>query len=360
MKKTPNHSCFIRFAIPLLFAALVLFAAWQNRRLGEERRAGLPEAPAYATQTPPFLNFITVGLGGFRGIAAEVLWARAEHLQEEGRYFELVQLYEWITDLDPHATETWTYSAMTMAYDISVMMHRPEDRLRWVWNGIRLLRDRGLPANPNSAKLHRMLAWLYQEKIGGSSDSANVAYKLSLAPFVNPDGTVSNTPSNRETLQTEQRLDIDHMQQLERQFGPLDWRIAASHAVYWASLGLEHARGPERLACRRAIYLPLIQCVQAGRFDGELARGVYHTASNPTIVQPALRFLEETFRETPTRGVRIATAFFLLQAIHQADARGDNEQAEALLRELNRVGAGEFRRMTLDAVRHGETPELRR
>ena len=104
----PVRKRFSRPALLLLAAALVLFAAWQNRRLGDARRAGLPEAPAYAAQVPPFLNFLTIGLGGFRGVAAEVLWSRADRLQEEGRYFELVQLSEWITWLDPHATEAWS------------------------------------------------------------------------------------------------------------------------------------------------------------------------------------------------------------------------------------------------------------
>ena len=358
-----HHIRFARLATPLLFAALVLFAAWQNRRLGDARRAGLPGAPAYATQVPPFLNFLTVGLGGFRGVAAEVLWSRADRLQEEGRYFELVQLSEWITGLDPHATEAWTYNAWNMAYNISAMMRRPADRLRWVSHGIMLLRDRGIPANPNSAKLYRDLAWFYQHKIGAADDTAHLTYKLSLAaamaPLLKPNGAVSDTPENRAAL-AEYRLDTDHMLRLERQFGPLDWRVAASHAVYWASLGLEHARGAERLACRRAIYQPLIQCVLAGRFDGDLTAGVYHAAPNPLVVHPALQFLEETLRETPARGVRTATAFFLLYTIRQANEEGNTAQAETWLRELNRVGEGTYRPMTLDAVLRGQTPEMLR
>jgi len=352
---------FGRVATPLLFAALALFAAWQNRRLGDARRAGLPEAPAYAAQVPPFLNFLTVGLGGFRGVAAEVLWSRADRLQEEGRYFELVQLSEWITWLDPHATEAWTYNAWNMAYNISAMMRRPADRLRWVSHGIMLLRDHGLPANPNSAKLYRELAWLYQHKIGGAVDTAHVTYKLALAatmaPLLKPDGAVADTPEKRAALAA-LRLDADYMLRLERQFGPLDWRVATSHAVYWASLGLEHAREPERLASRRAVYQPLIQCVLAGRFDGDLSKGVYHAIPNPAVIYPALQFLEETFRATPTRGVRSAYAFFLLHAIRQAHEEGNTAQTTAWLRDLNRIGEGVFHPMSLDAVLRGEMPVM--
>jgi hypothetical protein len=358
-----THTRFLRFTALLLFAALVLFAAAQNRRLTDARRAGLPGAPAYAPQASPFLNFLTVGLGGFRGVAAEVLWSRADRLQEQGRYFELVQLSGWITWLDPHATEAWTYNAWNMAYNISAMMRRPADRLRWVSHGIELLRDHGLPANPNHARLHRDLAWFYQHKIGSADDTAHVTYKLALAaamaPLLNPDGTVSATPESRAGLAA-CRLDADRMLLLERKFGALDWRMAASHAVYWSSLGLEHAQGLERLACRRAVYQPLIQCVLAGRFTGDPATGTYRAAPNPAVIRPALQFLEETLRETPSRGVRAAYAFFLLHAIRQAQEAGDPAQAETWMRELNRLAEGTFRPMTLDAVLRGDLPEMLR
>ena len=361
MSSHPHHTLFHRLAVPLFFAALVLLTAWQSRRLSEARRAGLPEAPAYAAQLPPFLNFLTVGLGGFRGIAAEALWSRADRLQEEGRYFELVQLSDWITWLDPHATEAWTYNAWNMTYNISAMMRRPADRLRWVNHGIELLRDRGLPANPKSAKLCRELAWIYQHKLGSADDTAHLTYKLALAttmaPLLNPDGSVSDTPANRAALAA-LRLDADRMLQLEKQLGPLDWRIAASHAVYWGSLGLESARGTERLACSRAVYQPLIQCVTAGRFTGDLTRQIYSTEPNPAVVPHALHFLDATLRESQSRGVRTAYAFFLLYAIRQADAAGNPAQAESLLHDLNRIGEGVFRPTTLDNIRQGKAPEM--
>ncbi len=345
----------------LLFAALALLTAAQNRRLCAARRTGLPEAPAYAAQVPPFINFLTVGLGGFRGVAAEALWSRADSLQEEGRYFELVQLSEWITWLDPHATEAWAYNAWNMAYNISVLMRRPADRLRWVAHGIALLRDRGLPANPHNARLYRELAWLYQHKVGSTDDSAHIGYKLALAhelsPFLRPDGSVVDTPTNRTALAA-LHLDVDRMRTLELRFGPLDWRMAPSHAIYWASQGLAYAHGAELLACRRAIYQPLIQCALAGRFDGDPIGDLYRAKPNPEVVRPALQFVEETFREAPTPGVRNAYAFFLLQAIHQAHAAGHATQANDWLHDLNRIGEGFFHPMTIEAVVRGEMPEF--
>jgi hypothetical protein len=357
------HNRWRRLVPLLLLMGIALLVVWQNRRLGERRRAGLPGAPAYTADAPPFLNFLTVGLGGFRGVAAEVLWARADRLQEEGRYFELVQLAGWITWLDPHATEAWVYNAWNMAYNISVMMRRPADRVRWVDHGIALLRDDGLAANPRCARLYRELAWLYQHKIGSSDDTAYQAYQLALAttlaPLLQPDGRVADTPSNRVALAA-LRLDARRMRQVEEQFGPLDWRVASSHAVYWAVQGLPYARGQERLASRRAVYQPLLQAVRTGRLTGDLAPGDLRMAPNPQVIRPALQFMAETLRETPSPGVRMAYAFFLLQAIRQADTLGETAQVAAWLQELQRVSAGVLRPITLEAIRRGEMPEALR
>src|SRR5215813_902570 len=51
---------------------------------------------------PPVLAFTTVALGGFRGLISNALWIRANDLQEEDKFFEMAQLAEWITALEPH------------------------------------------------------------------------------------------------------------------------------------------------------------------------------------------------------------------------------------------------------------------
>src|SRR5262250_1410674 len=50
---------------------------------------------------PPVLAFTTVALGGFRGLISNILWIRANDLQQEDRFFEQVQLADWITKLQP-------------------------------------------------------------------------------------------------------------------------------------------------------------------------------------------------------------------------------------------------------------------
>ena len=121
-------------------------------------------------------NMVIAGLGGFRGVLSEIIWFRADSLQNEGRYAEMAQLAGLLTALEPHTPEVRVYSAWNLAYNISVMMPTLEDRWRWVESAIKLLRDDGLRLNPRSPELHRELAWLFLSKIGGNIDSASSIY----------------------------------------------------------------------------------------------------------------------------------------------------------------------------------------
>ncbi len=127
--------------------------------------------------TPPLVAFTTVALGGFRGLLVDLLWVRLSRLQTEGKYFELVQLSDWITKLEPRSAAIWTFQAWNLSYNISVLMSNYEDRWRWVRHGVTLLRDEGLFYNRGSAKLYKELGWLFQHKIGSDSDQAHWLYK---------------------------------------------------------------------------------------------------------------------------------------------------------------------------------------
>jgi hypothetical protein len=338
-----RHSPAGTAALWLLLAGLILAAGVQSRRLVETRRHGLESTPALTADTPPMLNLVLVGLGGFRGIAAEILWFRATRLQQEGRYVELVQLSDWIARLDPRATETWAYSAWNMAYNISAMMRRPEDRLRWVTHGISLLRDDALAWNPGDARLYRELAWLYLHKIGADSDTAHVYYKLALAdvmtPLLRPDGTVAAGDDAAARGLATLRLDAGRMLALQTRFGPLDWRLAETHALYWAWQGMTQAAGNEQLACRRSVYQALAISVAQGRFTGNLEQGLWQTAPNPRITEGVIAFFEETLARFPTHSVRQAFAYFLAARLQTARLTGDTTAIRTLTARLTQLEA---------------------
>lgn len=124
---------------------------------------------------------IGIALGAFRGIFVNFLWIRANELKEAGQYHEAIELSKAITTLQPRFPRVWVFHAWNMAYNISVSTQTPEERWQWVNAGIRLLRDEGIPANPNDLLLHKELGWFFLHKIGGITDDANQYYRRALA-----------------------------------------------------------------------------------------------------------------------------------------------------------------------------------
>ena len=173
-----------RFQKPLLLVLAVLFlgtAALLQRDLNKQRtELGLTRVEPLEN-APPMLAFTTVALGSFRGLIANALWIRANEMQMEDKFFEQVQLADWITKLEPHFVQVWLVQAWNMAYNISVKFRDPADRWRWVRNGIELLRDQGIPYNPKEALVYRELAWFFQHKMGQNLDDAHMYYKYAWA-----------------------------------------------------------------------------------------------------------------------------------------------------------------------------------
>lgn len=122
-----------------------------------------------------------VAMGAFRGVFVNALWIRANDMKEDGKYYEAVELARAITRLQPRFPRVWVFHAWNLAYNISVMTKTREERWNWVNQGIRILRDEGIPANPNDLLIHKELAWIYAHKIQGFTDDANNYYKRQVA-----------------------------------------------------------------------------------------------------------------------------------------------------------------------------------
>ena len=188
---------------------------------------------ALRARRPPSAPVLAEGalaaLGGLRSIAAEVVWFRADRLQEEGRYVELAQLASALTLMEPHTPEVWSYAAWNLAYNVSVMMATHEDRWRWVEAGLRLLRDEGLRLNPKSAELYRELAWMFELKLGASIDDASPLYREKWREKVED--------VRARGAWDELRMDPAFMKAIERATGFDDWTDPQLSAIYWAARG---------------------------------------------------------------------------------------------------------------------------
>ena len=115
---------------------------------------------------PPVVAFVSVALGGFRGLLADILFLRLQAMQEAENYFEMVQLSDCVVKLQPRMTGATAFLAWNMSYNISVTFTDCDDRWRWVQRGIELIRDDALVYNPGDPELYRELGWMYQHKLG--------------------------------------------------------------------------------------------------------------------------------------------------------------------------------------------------
>ena len=270
----------------LLLAGALLFGSGQMQKsLNHDRDALNLTRTTALDNAPPMLAFTTVALGAFRGLISNFLWMRADALQQDDKFFESAQLADWITKLEPTFAAVWVNRAWNMSYNISVKFKDFPDRWRWVERAIELLRDEGLRYNPNSVDIYRELAWQFQHKMGANLDDANLYYKGQWAgemkTFFGPNGTNFDlllNPSNAAAgtnaalFRDKYKMDAAFAKSVDTQYGPFDWRLPESHAIYWGARGLQAAReNPDKVKAddliklRRIIYQSMLQAFHHGR-----------------------------------------------------------------------------------------------
>lgn len=172
---------------------------------------------------PAGVSALLVGLGGCRGVAAEVLWWRIGQLQDEERFAEMVPLMELLVVLEPSSEEAWVYHGWNLAYNVSSAHRSAAERWQWVRKGMKLLEE-GLRVVPSSQRLMGELGWLWESKIGGDLDSAGAYYRL----------RCGEEPAPADGAAFERALGVG-----------VDWRRPQVRALYWywrAGAGEEQVR----------------------------------------------------------------------------------------------------------------------
>ncbi len=312
-----------KFVLAAVAVVLLLVSSTMQSRMNVARaELGLTTLPPLKN-APPLLAFTTVALGGFRGLIANALWLRAGEMQDADKYYDMVQLADWITALEPHFSQVWTYQAWNMAYNISVKFKDPEDRWHWLRRGIVLLRDRGIPLNPDTAMMYRELSWLYQHKMGQNLDDAHLTYKMRWAEEMQKmvGGRVDyealehpKTEAEKQRarmLREDYKLDPEVMKFVDKEYGPFDWRLPDAHAVYWAELFRQHSKKStdDMDFLRRSIF----QSMRMACFRGALSPAVTNVTDRNFMLWPNLDLFprvnaayESMIKENPTNNFQNA------------------------------------------------------
>lgn len=327
----------------VMIAAAFVASHFMQGALNRDRESLGLTRTAVISNAPPVLAFTTVALGGFRGLIANALWIRTAELQEDGKYFEAVQLADWITKLQPHFTTVWINQAWNMAYNISVKFPNPEDRWLWVQRGIELLRDEGMRYNPHEALMYRELGWFFQHKMGAYLDDAHLTYKgrwarlmEDIIPGGRPDYASLLDPktaeaSNRvEVMTTKYKLFPAAMKEVDDRYGPLEWRLPETHAVYWAYRGLAESKKESDLApLRRVVFQSMLTAFQRGRIHTNIATKTIELGPNLNIVASTSKAYEDMMAADPKLADHFAKGHknFLRDAVYFLYASGREKEA---------------------------------
>lgn len=125
---------------------------------------------------PPWVA-IGTAIGALRGLIVDILWMKVHIQKEKGLFYEVMADSELITKLQPRFAQVWAFHGHNMAYNISVATNTQNERWEWVNAGIRLVRNEGIRANPNTMLLYKELAFWFAHKIEGTADDAHLYYK---------------------------------------------------------------------------------------------------------------------------------------------------------------------------------------
>lgn len=169
--------------VALALCAVLIFAA---SRLSTPINKGRTDLNMFGTESvmenaPPEYATVIQALGAFRGLITNIAFMRAENYKEMGRYYDAVQLGTWICNLQPRFPSVWEFVSWNMAWNISVTTHTPQERWNWVYNGAKLLRDKGVKFNPRALNLYKQIAWIFNNKMGEMVDDYHITYKANWA-----------------------------------------------------------------------------------------------------------------------------------------------------------------------------------
>lgn len=329
-------------------AVILLFSVshTQNKLNEDRQRLGFTKL-ATLENAPPVLAFTSVALGGFRGLIANILWIRATDLQDKEKYFEFVQLSDWITKLEPHFAQVWSHQAWNMAWNISVKFKDPRERWLWVQRGLKLLRDEGLKYNPDDAIMYNSLAWIFQMKMGQDMDDAQLEYKLYWATEMDtlfggnadiPKLLNPQTPEEKarvKKLKTVYHMDPVVMKEVNDLYGPLEWRLPEAHVIYWAELGRRKSKPKDQDTLRRNIYQALRQAFFRGGLTKIISHGTndmptYMFGPNLDVVDKAVNTYEWAMEQDPKLKEHVGKAQknFIREAIYLLYSDGRTKQAQ--------------------------------
>jgi hypothetical protein len=149
---------------------LVLALLVGLQHFGLERQAEtLAEAPMKRVANLPASDVLptyvaTLFFGAFRAVAVDILWIQLRKVKEEKRWYEMKEVTQFISYVQPRNPEVWSHLAWDSAYNVANGFTDKEESWKWVKFGLLWLR-RGITTLPNEPYLKDQLGYTLWHKI---------------------------------------------------------------------------------------------------------------------------------------------------------------------------------------------------
>ena len=377
--------------LAILMTGICFSAVWMTQRRQNQIVVENKMRPQDFTKfhgAPPGVAVSNVFLGPFRNLMINFLWLRMDRLQKQGKFFEMVQLADWILRVQPENATVAQYLAWNMAYNITVTQQDYDARRRWIKKALETLHT-AMKYNPNDPILYREMGWIYQHKLGDEMDNAAPYYKQKMAEENfrifggehSPDWKAltelpqdwkalyrktpyfKNICSGREeelvkiffetgalpenlnisadkkdeltrfvrnqTIRQELLIDPEHAAWVEEKYGKLNWLLPDAFAIYWGSLGLKKIPDERTLHCQRIVSQSLKMMMLSGRiiYDGGKPGENFVRLPNFNVVDSTLEEIRNT-AELTQGGIQFSGYhYFLMDVVDLLYLYGQKEKA---------------------------------
>ena len=251
--------------------------------------------------------------------------------------------------------------AWDVSYNLTTNVSSLESRWELLLTAISRLRDEGLRDYPDDVMIHRELAWLLQHrlglrKVGGDSSLATLTgFRKDGTIEVDPDqvylryrwAKLMEQALQDDALLARMKLDRALMKSVEEKYGPLDWRLPETHAIYWCSKRLQMEPAPagdDLKILQRVIWQCLQLGYQQGKLVGEPSPTKMRLEHNLALVLKVNAAYEQQIAaEEPGSSIigniRTGQRNFLRDAIVALHEAGRKEEACAWFEKLCKISA---------------------
>ncbi len=120
-------------------------------------------------QIDPTSETIKLATFGLRGVAALVLWEKANDYKMKEDWANFSATLNQIIKVQPHFISVWIHQAWNMSYNVSVEFDDYRERYRWVIKGIDYL-IQGREYNKDEPRLLWETGWVISQKIGRADE----------------------------------------------------------------------------------------------------------------------------------------------------------------------------------------------